>query len=95
MAKVRHPRNQIHHMPQNTKHTQELAAQTAEEVLNDESYHLYANLIATITAFQLGKGKPPEDADLALWRAVQQRRIETTIDELDTFMPRPDRRPRQ
>ena len=49
-------------------------------------------LIACITAFQLGKGKPPEDSDLALWRAVQQKRIETSIDELDTFLPRPERR---
>lgn len=80
-------------MPSTSKDTQTLIEQTAEEVLNDESYHLYASLIAKITAFQLGKGKAPSDEDLALWRAVQQRRIETTIGELDTFMPRPDRRP--
>lgn len=81
------------YMPPTTKHTQQLAAQTAEEVLNDESYHLYAHLIAAITAFQLGKGKAPDDGEFALWRAVQQKRIDTTVGELDTFMPRPDRRP--
>ncbi len=79
-------------MAPNTKDTQQLHARTAEDVLNDESYYLYANLIASITAFQLGKGKPPEDSDFALWRAVQQKRIETSIDELDTFLPRPERR---
>ncbi len=79
-------------MPTNTQTTQTLIDQTAEEVLNDESYHLYVHLIAAITAFQLGKGGPPADEDFAMWRAVQQRRIDTTVGELDTFTPRPDRR---
>lgn len=60
--------------------------------MNDEAYRLYAHLIAAITAFQLGKGEAPPDEEFALWRAVQQRRIETTIDAIDTFLPRPDRR---
>ncbi|MES2283965.1 MAG: hypothetical protein V4542_21350 [Pseudomonadota bacterium] len=80
-------------MPNNPNATQTLLAQTAEEVLNDESYHLYANLIAAITAFQLGQGQPPSDEDFVLWRAVQQRRLNTTINKIDTFMARPDRRP--
>ncbi len=80
-------------MHSKTKNTQNLIAQTAEEVLNDEAYRLYAHLIAAITAFQLGQGKAPPDEEFALWRAAQQRRLETTIDAIDTFLPRPDRRP--
>ena len=75
--------------------SRKLIAQTAEEVLNDESYHLYAHLIACITAFQLDKGPPPSDEEFAMWRAVQSKRIKNTIGPLDTFMPRPDRRPEE
>lgn len=71
---------------------QKLIAQTAEEVLNDESYHLYVHLIASITEFQLGKGTGPTENELAMWRAVQQKRIETTVHPLDTFFYRRDRR---
>ncbi|MDB5847730.1 MAG: hypothetical protein JWP29_1482 [Rhodoferax sp.] len=71
-----------------------LIAQTAEEVLNDESYHLYVHLIACITAYQLGKGEGPTDDEFAMWRAVQSKRIATTVAPLDTFFHRPDRRPR-
>jgi hypothetical protein len=79
-------------MPTTTEHSQKLIAQTAEEVLNDEAYRLYAHLIAAITAFQLGQGLAPPDEEFALWRAAQQRRLETTIDTIDTYLPRPDRR---
>lgn len=81
------------HMPNSTTQVQHLIAQTAEEVLNDEAYRLYAHLIAAITAFQLGRGLAPPDAEFALWRAAQQKRLDTTIKPIDTFMPRPDRRP--
>jgi hypothetical protein len=70
-------------------------AQTSEEVLNDECYRLYAHLIASITAFQLGKGGPPSDEEFALWRAAQEKRLRTTQDPIDTFLPRPDRREEQ
>ncbi|MBI2728384.1 MAG: hypothetical protein HYX42_19270 [Polaromonas sp.] len=80
-------------MPHNTTQTQHLIAQTAEEVLNDEAYRLYAHLIAAITAFQLGKCDAPADEEFALWRAAQQKRLDTTIKPIDTFLPRPDRRP--
>ncbi len=80
-------------MPHNITQTQHLIAQTAEEVLNDEAYRLYAHLIAAITAFQLGKGMAPPDEEFALWRAAQQKRLDTTIKPIDTFLPRPDRRP--
>jgi hypothetical protein len=78
--------------PPNSKDRQQLIDQTAEEVLNDESYHLYAHLIAAITAFQLGKGEAPTDDEFAMWRAVQSKRLQTTIAPIDTFNPRPDRR---
>ena len=81
------------YMPSKAQNTQKLIAQTSEEVLNDEAYHLYAHLIAAITAFQLGEGKAPPDEEFALWRAAQQRRLKTTIEAIDTFLPRPDRRP--
>lgn len=80
-------------MPHNSTHTQRLIAQTAEEVLNDEAYRLYAHLIAAITAFQLGNGHAPTDEEFALWRAAQQKRLDTTIKPIDTFTPGPDRRP--
>lgn len=79
-------------MPIDTTASKKLIAQTAEEVLNDESYHLYVQLIATITAYQLGKGEPPNEHDLALWCAVQTKRIETSVGPLDTFLYRRDRR---
>lgn len=72
--------------------TQKAIAQTAEEVLNDEAYHLYAHLIAAITGFQLGKGAAPTDEEFALWRAVQTKRLQTTEGTIDTFLPRADRR---
>jgi pyruvate/oxaloacetate carboxyltransferase len=78
--------------PPNAKDRQQLIAQTAEEVLNDESYHLYAHLIAAITAFQLGKGPAPTDDEFAMWKAVQSKRLKTTVAPIDTFNPRPDRR---
>lgn len=80
-------------MPANIDQAQKVIAQTSEEVLNDEAYHLYAHLIATITAFQLGHGQAPTDEEFALWRAAQQKRLQTTTGLLDTFLPRPDRRP--
>jgi hypothetical protein len=80
-------------MPIDPVASKKLIAQTAEEVLNDESYHLYVQLIATITAYQLGKGQPPTEHDLAMWSAVQTKRIETSIGPLDTFLYRRDRRP--
>jgi hypothetical protein len=79
-------------MPSQKQITQNFIDQTAEEVLNDEAYRLYAHLIAAITAFQLGEGKAPPDEEFALWRAAQQRRLETTVGAIDTFLPRPDRR---
>jgi hypothetical protein len=82
-------------MTTETAKAQKLHVQTAEEVLNDESYHLYVQLISTITAYQLGKGKPPTEHDLAMWCAVQTKRIETTIGPLDTFHHRRDRRPQE
>jgi hypothetical protein len=66
--------------------------QTSEEVLNDEAYHLYVTLIDKITQFQLGRGEGPSDDDVALWRAVQSRRIASSVGPLDTFFYRPDRR---
>lgn len=80
-------------MPSNTDDLRQLHVQTAEEVLNEESYHLYIHLISTLTAYQLGKGKPPSEHDLALWCAVQTKRIETSVGPLDTFLYRRDRRP--
>lgn len=79
------------HVPNDKNQTQKTIAQTAEEVLNDESYHLYVKLIDKITQFQLGKGEGPTDDEIALWRAVQARRIATSIGPLDTFFYRPDR----
>ena len=79
-------------MPANKDASKELMAQTAEEVLNDESYHLYVHLISMITAYQLDKGPPPTEHDLALWCAVQSKRIATTEGPLDTFLYRRDRR---
>ncbi|MES2909898.1 MAG: hypothetical protein V4718_00830 [Pseudomonadota bacterium] len=80
-------------MTTNIDGVQKLHAQTAEEVLNDEAYHLYVHLISTLTSYQLGKGKPPTEHDLAMWCAVQTKRIETSIGPLDTFLYRRDRRP--
>ena len=68
---------------------QRLIAKASEDVLNSEAYHLYANLIACMTAFQLGKASAPADEHFALWRAAQQRRLDTTLESIDTFMPRP------
>ncbi len=82
-------------MPPNIVETHQLHVQTSEEVLNDESYHLYVHLISTLTAYQLGKGSPPTEHDLALWCAVQTRRIQTSIGPLDTFLYRKDRRPQE
>jgi hypothetical protein len=79
-------------MATNTEGPKRVIAQTAEEVLNDEAYHLYVHLIASITAYQLGKGSGPTDDQLSMWRAVQGRRIATTLGPLDTFHHRPDRR---
>lgn len=78
-------------MPNDKKLNQKTLAQTAEEVLNDESYHLYIKLIDKITQFQLGRGEGPTDDEIALWRAVQARRIATSVGPLDTFFYRPDR----
>ena len=82
-------------MPRKTVKTQEMMEQTAEEVFNDESYHLYVRLISMITAYQLGVGDPPTEQDLALWCAVQTKRIQTSTGPLDTFLYRRDRRPRE
>lgn len=59
--------------------------------MNDEAYHLYARLIDKITQFQLGRGTGPTDDEIALWRAVQTKRIQTSVGPLDTFSYRPDR----
>ena len=71
---------------------QTLMAQTSEEVLSGEAYNLYARLIAAITAFQLGKGKPPSVEEFALWRAAQMKRLQTTEAPIDTLNPRDGRR---
>ena len=68
--------------------SQQLISKASEDVLNSEAYHLYANLIAQITAFQLGKGPAPSEDDFAMWRAAQQRRLNTTVEPIDTFKPR-------
>jgi hypothetical protein len=75
-------------MQNNQTHAQRLIARASEDVLNSEAYHLYANLIAGITAFQLGNGLPPTDEEFAMWRAAQQKRLDTTLDTIDTFLPR-------
>ncbi len=82
-------------MPVDKKDSAAKVAQTAEEVLNDEAYHLYVTLIDKITQFQLGRGNGPSDDEIALWRAVQTRRIKTSVGPLDTFFYRPDRRNEQ
>ncbi|SFU85336.1 hypothetical protein SAMN05216350_106201 [Polaromonas sp. YR568] len=78
-------------MPSPKTPAQQVIKQTAEEVLNDEAYHLYIKLIDKITQFQLGRGEGPTDDDVAMWRAVQAKRIATSAGPLDTFFYRPDR----
>jgi len=63
-------------------------SQEAEEVLNEEAYFLYVKLIDSITQFQLGRGTGPTDDQISMWRAVQSKRIETSIGPLDTFFYR-------
>lgn len=79
-------------MSNDQKEPHSTVKQTAEEVLNDEAYHLYITLVDKITQFQLGKGDGPTDDQVAMWRAVQGKRIATSKGPLDTFFYRPDRR---
>lgn len=76
-------------MTKDPKYCQTLVSQASEDVLNTEAYHLYANLIARITAFQLGTGTAPTEEEFALWRAAQETRLRTTIGPIDTFLSRP------
>ena len=76
-------------MPKETSPAQRMIAKASEDALKTEAYHLYAKLIACMTAFQLGKGPAPTDDDFVIWRAAQQKRLETATEPINTYLPRP------